>query len=86
MRATGYVRAMDELGRVVLPIGLRRELEIEPKDGVEIYVNGEDIILRKYLPSCVFCGEHEGLDDFRGRLVCGECRTTIAKAFGSAAD
>lgn len=86
MRVTGYVRPVDELGRIVLPIDLRRALAIEPKDGVEIYVNGEDIIIQKHRPSCVFCGEHEDLGDFKGRLVCGECRTNIAAVFGSAAD
>ena len=86
MKATGYVRPVDELGRIVLPIDLRRDLGIEPKDGVEIYVNVEDIFIQKYRPSCVFCGGHEDLADFKGRLVCGECRINIAAVFGSAAD
>ena len=85
MRATGYMRAVDELGRIVLPIDLRRELEIAPKDGVEIYVDGEDVILQKHRPACVFCGSNDELADFKGRLVCRECRTAISSVFGGEA-
>ncbi|MCG8482598.1 MAG: AbrB/MazE/SpoVT family DNA-binding domain-containing protein, partial [Clostridia bacterium] len=56
MKATGIVRKVDELGRVVLPIELRRNLNIEIKDPLEIYVDGEMIILKKYAPACIFCG------------------------------
>ena len=86
MKATGYVRPVDELGRIVLPIDLRRDLEIAPKDGLEIYVDGAEIVLQKYLPGCVFCGNTAELAAFRGRLVCPACRTAISEVFGSAAD
>ena len=56
MKATGIVRKVDELGRIVLPIELRRTLNIEIKDPLEIYVDGESIMLKKYQPACVFCG------------------------------
>lgn len=81
MRATGYVRAVDELGRIVLPIDLRRELEIASKDGVEIYVDGGNVILQKYRPTCVLCSGHEDLGEFKGKVVCGECRTAIDATF-----
>ena len=59
MKSTGIVRKVDELGRVVIPIELRRTLDIEQKDGLEIFVENDRIILRKYEPACVFCGNAE---------------------------
>lgn len=56
MKATGMVRKVDNLGRVVLPIELRRNLDIDLKDPLEIYVDGDTIILKKYEPACIFCG------------------------------
>ena len=56
LKSTGIVRKVDELGRIVLPIELRRTMNIEEKDSLEIYVDGANIILHKYQPSCVFCG------------------------------
>ena len=57
MKSTGIVRKVDELGRIVLPIELRRTLDIAEKDSIEIYVDGSSIILKKYEPTCVFCGD-----------------------------
>jgi len=56
MKSTGVVRKVDELGRVVIPIELRRTLGIAEKDALEIYVDHEKIILKKYEPACIFCG------------------------------
>ena len=58
MKSTGIVRKVDELGRIVLPIELRRTLDIDVKDALEIYVGGSQIILKKYEPACVFCGKN----------------------------
>lgn len=55
MKATGIVRKVDELGRIVLPIELRRTLDIEIKDPIEIFVDDEYILLKKYEPACIFC-------------------------------
>lgn len=77
MKSTGIVRRVDELGRVVLPIELRRVLDIVEKDSMEIYVDGERIILRKYVPACVFCGEGNQVQHFRGKNVCHGCFTAI---------
>ena len=52
-----------------------------PKDDIEIYVDGEDIVLQKYRPVCVFCGGPEDLGEFKGKVVCGECRTAIEATF-----
>lgn len=81
MKATGIVRKVDELGRVVLPIELRRTLGISEKDPIEIFVEGESVILKRYEPSCVFCNSTTNIKQFRGKLICGEC---IAAMFENA--
>lgn len=73
MKATGIVRQVDDLGRVVLPIELRRVLGIEIKDPLEIYVEDDKIILRKYQPGCSFCGNTENVISFKGRSICADC-------------
>ena len=73
MKSTGIVRKVDELGRVVLPIEMRRTLDISEKDALEIYVDGENIILRKYHESCVFCDSKKDLINYNGRNICKEC-------------
>ncbi|MNM64182.1 Transition state regulatory protein AbrB [compost metagenome] len=77
MKATGIVRKMDDLGRVVIPSELRRTLGIEEKDGLEIFVEGDRIILQKYAPGCTFCGDAEGIDYLFGKPVCGVCVSKI---------
>ena len=73
MKTTGIVRKVDELGRIVLPIEMRRTLDIEEKDALEIYVEGESIILRKYQAACVFCDSVKDIISFKGRNVCADC-------------
>jgi transcriptional pleiotropic regulator of transition state genes len=77
MKSTGVVRKVDELGRVVIPIELRRTLGIEEKDALEIYVDDEKIILKKYEPGCVFCGNARDIQLYRGKLVCRDCIVTM---------
>lgn len=77
MRSTGIVRKVDELGRIVIPIELRRTLDIDIKDALEIYVNSEEIILKKYQPSCIFCGEVKDVDTFKGKKICPGCFATL---------
>ena len=79
MKATGIVRKVDELGRIVLPIELRRTLNIEIKDPLEIYVDGESIMLKKYQPACIFCGSAEDVVNYQGRNICGACRKIIGQ-------
>ena len=79
MKATGIVRKVDDLGRVVLPIELRRNLDIAEKDALEIYVDGDNIILKKYEPSCVFCGECRNVTSFRGKNICAACMRDLKK-------
>ena len=73
LKSTGIVRKVDELGRVVIPIELRRTLQIEEKDALEIYVDGEKIILKKYEPACIFCGNAEGIRSFKDKNICKDC-------------
>ncbi len=77
MKSTGIVRKVDELGRIVLPIEMRRTLDIAEKDPVEIYVDGESVILRKYQASCVFCDSVKDIASFKGRNVCAACIAKI---------
>ena len=73
MKTTGIVRQMDSLGRIVLPIELRRTLDIAQKDSLEIFVEGDQIILKKYEPTCVFCGNSRDIVSFKGKNVCPDC-------------
>ena len=73
MKSTGIVRKVDELGRVVLPIELRRTLDIAEKDAIEIYVDGSSIILKKYEPTCIFCGDAKNVIGYKGKNVCQSC-------------
>ncbi|MCL2354434.1 MAG: AbrB/MazE/SpoVT family DNA-binding domain-containing protein [Oscillospiraceae bacterium] len=77
MKATGIVRRVDELGRVVLPIELRNKFGITEKDPMEIYVEGSSIILKKYEPNCIFCGGSKGLFSHSGKMICKKCGTKI---------
>ena len=79
MKSTGIVRKVDELGRIVLPIEMRRTLDIAERDALEIYVDGEDIILRKYNPSCVFCSKSKDVIEFSGKIVCSECAAKLGQ-------
>lgn len=74
MKSTGIVRKVDELGRVVLPIELRRTLDINPRDPLEIFIEDDTIILRKYQPACIFCGRADGIEGFKGKNICSDCR------------
>jgi transcriptional pleiotropic regulator of transition state genes len=79
MKATGIVRRVDELGRVVIPIELRRVFGIEEKDGLEIYTDNDQIVLRKYEPACMFCGSAVEVTTFKGKNVCKECMTAMSE-------
>lgn len=79
MKSTGIVRKVDELGRIVLPSELRKSLGIEVKDSLEIYTSGDSVILKKYLPACVFCGEANDTTIFKNKNVCKNCLKQLAK-------
>ena len=79
MKSTGIVRKVDELGRIVLPIELRRTLEIAERDSLEIYVEGSTIILKKYEPACIFCGGAKDVVNYKGRNICRTCLDEMKK-------
>ncbi len=79
MKSTGIVRKVDELGRIVLPIELRRTLDIAEKDSLEIYVDESSIILTKYEPACIFCGNAKGVENYKGKNICSSCMKEFKK-------
>ena len=79
MKSTGIVRKVDELGRIVIPIELRRTLDIEIIDALEIYVDRDQIIIKKYEPACLFCGNARDVKNYKGKNICEECLESIAK-------
>ena len=81
MKATGMVRRVDELGRVVLPAEIRQAMDIKVKDSLEIYTDGDSIVLKKYQQSCVFCEEAEDLVQFADKRICPACLGKIKSQF-----
>ena len=79
MKSTGIIRKVDDLGRIVLPIELRRTLDIEERDELEIYMESDRIILQKFEPACLFCGSSRGLISYRRKNVCQECIKKMAE-------
>lgn len=77
MKSTGIIRRVDELGRVVLPIEIRRILDIEERDPLEIFLDEDRIVLRKLQPTCIFCGAEEDLQEYRSKRICRACLESI---------
>ena len=80
MKSTGIVRKVDELGRVVLPIELRRTLDIAEKDALEIYVDENMVVLKKYEPCCIFCQNAKDIFVFKGKNICPACIKELQNA------
>ena len=79
MTSTGIVRKIDSMGRLVLPIELRRTLEIGDHDSLEIFIEDNTVILKKYQPACIFCGNARGVTPYKGKNVCGTCRQELSE-------
>ncbi|NLJ78291.1 MAG: AbrB/MazE/SpoVT family DNA-binding domain-containing protein [Tissierellia bacterium] len=77
MKSIGIVRRIDELGRIVIPIELRRSLDIDVKDALEIFVDGENIVFKKYDPACIFCGQAKDVSSFKGKNICPACQQEL---------
>lgn len=73
MKSTGVVRKLDELGRIVIPIELRRTMDIGDRETLEIFVDGDKIVLKKYHPACVFCNDARDVISFKDKLICRKC-------------
>lgn len=78
MKSTGIIRKIDELGRVVIPIELRCKFDIEEKSLIEIFVDGSNIILKKFEPNCIFCGSPKRLLEYKDKLVCEKCLAKLS--------
>ena len=79
VKSTGIVRKVDDLGRIVLPVELRRTLDISERDELEIYLESDRIVLQKYESTCLFCGSDRGLVSYKGKNICSECAKEIAR-------
>lgn len=79
MKETGITRHLDDMGRIVLPVELRRKMQLTDGAAVEIYTEGSRIILEKHRDTCIFCGSEKGLTAFKGQNICSECETEILK-------
>ena len=79
MKKSGIVRRLDDLGRVVPPMEMRRALDIEDRDALEFTLEGDAIVIRKYTPSCVFCFSGEEFVEFKGRRICRRCLDELQK-------
>ena len=77
MKSTGVTRQVDDLGRFVLPVEIRRALNIQLKDFLEIHVENDSIVLRKFQPSCLFCGNTEDNVLYEGKRICRTCLEKI---------
>lgn len=78
MKATGILRRIDGLGRVVIPMEIRNKLNISQNDPLEIHVEGASIVLRKYEPDCTFCGNSKNVVEYKGKNVCTKCIKEIS--------
>jgi transcriptional pleiotropic regulator of transition state genes len=77
MKATGIVRRVDDLGRIVIPRELRKIMGIAEGDPLEIFTEGDQIILKKYEPACTFCGEANNTVDYKGKVICSKCMSEL---------
>lgn len=80
MKSTGIVRKVDELGRIVLPAELRRTLNIDVKDPLEIYVDGSSVVLQKFNACCIFCKNTDRIQVFKGKNICSKCLAQLKKS------
>ena len=80
MKSLGIVRKIDELGRIVLPIETRKRLDLASGDGVEIFVERDRVILKKYEPACIFCGDADDIVTYNDKKICRKCLTELKKA------
>lgn len=83
MKTTGIVRKVDELGRIVIPKETREQLYIDIKDPLEIFLDADQaaLILKKYSPGCIFCGDMDEIHNFKEKVICNQCLNEIAKEF-----
>ena len=79
MKATGIVRRIDDLGRIVIPKEIRRTMQIREGDSLEIYVDGDRVILKKHETECIFCGANKDLSEYKGKSICASCIRNLSE-------
>jgi transcriptional pleiotropic regulator of transition state genes len=79
MRDLGIVRKVDQLGRISLPIMLRKLYNLKINDTIEMYQEGDSVIIKKYLPRCIFCGGTEKVETHKDKLICQECTENLSR-------
>ncbi len=77
MKSIGIIRKVDKMGRIVIPSELRQLLGIAVEDDMEIYSEGDRVVLQKFKPNCTFCGSTEELKLFSGKCICASCMKTL---------
>lgn len=80
MKSTGIVRRVDELGRIVIPMELRRTFNIDVRDPLEIFIEEDKIVLSKYNQTCVFCGGTENMQTFKEKNICHSCHHSLTNS------
>ncbi len=81
MKSTGVVRKIDEMGRVVIPMEIRKTLDIKDGDSLEIFTDNDNIIFHKYQPSCTFCGSCDSIQFYLGKRICSDCIERLKEQF-----
>ena len=79
MKSTGIIRNLDELGRVVIPKEIRKKLNIDQKDPIEVYIEGNSIILKKFENGCIFCNNSKNLQVYKEKLICKKCLESLSE-------
>jgi transcriptional pleiotropic regulator of transition state genes len=82
LKTRGILRRVDQVGRIVIPMRLRRKMGIQIHDSVELFVEDDRVVIMKYKPTCVFCCSSEEVTDYLGKSVCKMCLTEISKRVG----
>ncbi len=80
MKTPGVIRKMDDLGRIVIPFEMRKAMELDKGDMVEMYLQEDSLVMRKFTISCIFCGETQGLRTYEGKKICTKCIQIIKDA------
>lgn len=79
MKPLGYICKVDKLGRIVVPVRVRKTFDLNEESPLEMFVDEDKIVLKKYLPQCSFCGSTENLSEFKGSYICRNCIDEINK-------
>lgn len=78
MKRAGDLCKIDNLGRIVIPVRLRRKYDLKPNDTLEVFTEGKSIVLQRYIPTCVFCSSEDNLIEFGDKNICGDCVAKIS--------